>query len=56
MCNSVAAGKNAKPFKDQLFVRFLPGIVTCMVWFYIVLYNHPPCMQRQNLVYMRCEY
>ena len=28
-----------EPFKDQLFVRFLPGIVTCMVWLYIVLYN-----------------
>ena len=31
------------PFKDMIFIRFLPGICVCMVWLYIVNYNHLPC-------------
>ena len=32
-----------KSFKDQLFVRFMPAICTCMIWIYIVVYSHPGC-------------
>ena len=32
-----------KPFKDQLFVRFMPAMCTCMIWLYVVVYNHPAC-------------
>lgn len=35
-----------KAFKDMLIIRFLPGIVVCMVWLYIVVWNHPPCLQQ----------
>jgi len=41
-------GMDAKPkaFKDHLFIRFLPGVCICMIWLYIVVFNHPSCLQQ----------
>ena len=38
-----AQHEEKRPFKDQVFIRFLPGICVCMIWLYVVYYNHPPC-------------
>ena len=38
-----AQHEEKRPFKDQVSIRFLPGICVCMIWLYVVYYNHPPC-------------